>query len=264
LFDTTLFEKELSTSWLGRELFFFDKLESTNNYAKKLERIEPKQGALIITDHQTCGRGQYDRVWYSAKGENLTFSIIFEPSSGDRLTVLTLANALAISETVEELTKEKAQIKWPNDVYVGDKKIAGFLTETIFNGNKFERVIIGIGLNVNQENFDLFLNGSAISIKKFIKKDSSRERLLARLLTRIEYYYRLWDTQDIELIKQINKKIIGYGKWIKLTVNDELLDGMFKFLGINEIGQMVVLNKELEVNTFSYEQVRIQFDTATS
>jgi BirA family biotin operon repressor/biotin-[acetyl-CoA-carboxylase] ligase len=264
LFDTTLFKKELSTSWLGRELFFFDRLDSTNTYAKNIERDGSRHGALILTDDQFEGRGQYDRTWKSDPSLNLTFSLIFAPSKGERLTVLTLSAALAIAETIEESTKEAVTIKWPNDVLIKGQKVAGLLTETLFNGNTFERAIVGIGINVDQDKFDENIHGKATSIKKISNQDSSRERLLARLLSRIEYYYRLWETMDIELIKQVNKKLIGYGKWTNLIVNDELLDGEFKFLGINEAGQMVVLNKELEVNTFSYEQVRVQFDPKTS
>ncbi len=263
MFDTKLFEKELSTSWLGRELFFFDELASTNSYAKEIERDGSKHGAIIITDHQTQGRGQYEREWISDAGTNLTFSIIVEPSSGDRLTVLTLACALAVGETLQDISKASAAIKWPNDVLVNDKKIAGLLTETLYIGNKLDRAIVGIGLNVNQVDFQNHIDGLATSLKKITNQESAREKLLVRLLSRIEYYYRLWDDSDIELIKKINKQLIGYGKWTRLTVNDEEMKGEFKFLGINEAGQMVVLNKELEVNTFSYEQVRVHFDSKT-
>lgn len=261
MFNTDLFEKELSTSWLGRELFFFDELGSTNTFAKNLIGDGSLHGALIITDHQTHGRGQYERSWETNSGENLTFSIVFEPGNGNRLTVLTLACALAVAEQLEDITKQQVELKWPNDVLVNENKIAGLLTEASFNGNKFKRVVIGIGLNVNQTEFSDELTDWATSIKNLTKDDSSREKLLARLLTRIEYYYRLWESVDIELIKKINKRLIGYGKWTSISVDSDLLDGEYKFLGINESGQMVVLNKELEVNTFSYEQVRVHFNS---
>lgn len=261
MFDLNLFQKELSTSWLGRELFFFDELESTNTFAKNLERKTSKHGAIVVANYQSKGRGQYDREWQSEPGLNLTFSIVFEPSKADRLTVLTLTSALAIAEIIEELTNDSISIKWPNDVLVNEKKIAGLLTETLFNGDKLERVIVGIGLNVNQENFEKSLNDNATSLRSITSKDTSREILLARLLSRIEFYYRFWDSKDIELIKKINKKFIGYGKWTNLVINDKPLEQKFKFLGINESGHMVVLNKDLEVNTFSYEQVRVHFDS---
>ncbi len=260
MFDITSFKKELSTSWLGRELLFFESLGSTNNYAKDLDRKSSRHGTLVITDEQFEGRGQYERKWISENGLNLTFSLIFEPQKSDRLILLTLAAALAISEIVEEISKQKVCIKWPNDVLVNNKKIAGLLAETLFVGSTLERVVLGIGWNINQMNFPSSIHGNATSLKKIITKDFSREQMLARLLSRIEYYYRLWDTKDTDLVKHINKKFIGYGEWVNLSVNNDLRQSEYKFMGINAAGDMIVLNKELEVNTFSYEQVRVHID----
>ena len=85
-----------------------------------------------------------------------------------------------------------------------------------------------------------------------------REQLLAELLSRIEYNYQRWLMRDIELIKEINSKIVGFGEWVPLEVEGTELPSVYKFLGMNELGALQVLNKELEVNTFSYEQVRIK------
>ncbi|MCG8374792.1 MAG: biotin--[acetyl-CoA-carboxylase] ligase [Balneolales bacterium] len=226
-----------------------------------MSRAESLHGSLILADHQRKGRGQYERNWEAEPGKNLTFSLIFEPATSDRLTILTLACAFAISEVCEDLTQEIFQLKWPNDLLVKGKKIGGLLTEAIFNGSDLERVVIGIGLNVNQKLFSQDIEKEAISLA-FIKNEYlCRETVLTRILTKIEYYYRLWDRYDIELLKSINKKMIGYGDWASLTVNGESKEGEFKFLGVNEKGCLVVLNKELEVNTFSYEQVRVHFDS---
>lgn len=122
---------------------------------------------------------------------------------------MTLTSALAIAEIIEELTNDSISIKWPNDVLVNEKKIAGLLTETLFNGDKLERVIVGIGLNVNQENFEKSLKDNATSLRSITSKDTSRERLLARLLSRIEFYYRFWDSKDIELIKRLTRNLLA-------------------------------------------------------
>lgn len=123
-----------------------------------------------------------------------------------------------------------------------------------------ERVVIGIGINVNQETFTEDLASSAISLRSITAKEYSRELLLARILTKIEFYYRLWESRDIDLIRTINKAMLGYGSWTKINVNGRDKEGTFKFLGVNENGALVVLNKDLEVDTFSYEQVRIRID----
>ncbi len=225
-----------------------------------MSRIDTLHGALIIADAQSAGRGQYERKWQADPGENLTFSLVFEPSNQYRLTILTLACALAVADVCGDQVQSPLNLKWPNDVLFKDKKLCGLLTEAIFNGNLLERVVIGIGINVNQENFTEELASSAISLKTITKKRFSRERLLARILSKIEFYYRLWENHDIDLVRTINKTMLGYGNWTKLNVNGLDREGTFKFLGVNENGALVVLNKDLEVDTFSYEQVRIQID----
>lgn len=264
MFDQHLFNKKLSTSWLGRELFYFQELPSTNTYAKQIVKTERFHGAIVLADNQTEGRGQHQRNWVIEAHQNLTFSIIFEPQKGDRLSILTLACALAVSEYIEEHLKQDTQLKWPNDVLVNGKKISGLLTETVFRGDVLDRLVIGIGFNINQRKFDEKLTETATSLAILDDKKHQREEVLARLLTRIEYLYRLWSTQDIDLIKRINKKLIGYGKWVTLEVNDELLDSEYKFMGINELGHLVVLNKALEVNTFSHEQVKVRLNSSKS
>lgn len=257
MFDTQLFKDNLNTSWLGHNFFYFEELGSTNTYAKSLNKADSLQGSLVLADKQSKGRGQYERNWESVPGENLTFSLILEPGSADRLTILTLAFSLAVADVCEVQLKSSAKLKWPNDILVEGKKIGGLLTEAIFNGSALERLIIGIGLNVNQKAFSSDLRDNATSLSILTKEDYSREKLLTAILTKAEFYYRLWLKKDIELIKSINKRLIGYGTWVKLDINGCEKEGEFKFLGINENGALVVLNKDLEVDTFSYEQIRI-------
>ncbi len=257
MFDTQHFEDRLVTSWLGHNFFYFEELGSTNSYAKKMDRVDTLHGALILADSQLLGRGQYERNWEATPGQNLTFSLVFEPQNADRLTILTLACAKAIADVCAEQIEGSAELKWPNDVLIDGKKLAGLLTEAVFNGSVLERVIVGIGINVNQLEFSGELSEKATSLYLLSGKKYSRERVLAHILTKIEFYYRLWLKQDIELVKTINKSLIGFGSWTRLNVNGLDKEGKFKFLGVNEKGSLIVLNKELEVDTFSYEQVRI-------
>lgn len=260
MFNTQHFEDVLATSWLGRSFFYFPELGSTNTYAKSMSRIDSLHGTLILADSQTNGRGQHNNHWETTPNQNLTFSLVFEPINQQRLTILTLACALAVTDVCGEQACSTFDLKWPNDVLFKGKKIGGLLTEAIFNGNIIDRVIVGIGVNVNQSVFDDSLKESATSLIQITEKKYSRERLLARILTRIEYYYRLWDSRDIDMIRSINKTLLGFGTWATIYVNGEKREGKYKFLGVNENGELVVLNKELEVDTFSYEQVRIQID----
>lgn len=262
LFDLTKFENNLSTQWLGQSVCYFEELDSTNSFAKSMAKNEVKQGMICLTDNQTKGRGQYERNWESKSGKNLTFSLVFRPKTSERFHVLTLACALAIVEQLNELIDENpcTSIKWPNDVMLNKKKIAGLLTESVFNGNKPDRLVVGVGLNVNQCDFSPEVTEKATSISLEKGKQISREKLLSDLLGRIEYKYSLWHRQQTDLLKSINQNIIGYGQWVGLKVNSERRNGSFKLLGIDETGKLLLLNDDGGIESFSYEQIRLVTD----
>lgn len=257
MFNPDRFNSVLSTSWLGQSFIFKDEIASTNTFLKQLDSEDLTHGLVLLADDQTMGRGQYERTWYAEPGKNLTFSIAMLPARPERFHVLTLSFALAMCELVESSSGKHSDIKWANDVYVDGKKIAGLLTETIFTGQKLNRLVIGIGFNINQVQFPEQVKDIATSLHEITGSEMSREEVLAELLARCEHYYRLWHQNDQQLIKKINAKLIGVGEWVKVEVNDAMMEGEFKFIGINEKGNLLVLNKELEAHTFSYEQIKI-------
>lgn len=256
MFDKKLFEQQLTSSWVGQEFTLLEKVDSTNIYSKKIDK--PIPGSIVLAEEQSAGKGQHNKAWVTESGKNLTFSIIFTPAQAERITLLTLACASAIEDVVCKFYANCSfDLKWPNDVICNGKKIAGLLTEVIYNGNKVDRVIIGIGLNINQDHFDGELKNIATSIKSLTGKDESREQILCDLLVRIEYNYQRWVNNSIELVREINPKLQGYGDWITLEVEGASLPEKKKFLGMNELGALQVLNKELGVDTFYYEQIRV-------
>lgn len=257
MFNTKKFKNKLAASWLGGSLYFFEELPSTNTFAKKLKGDGTIHGTLVLTDYQTKGRGQHEHKWIVEPGKNLTFSLVFQPSNADRLNLLTLTCALSIKDTIKRLMNLEAQVKWPNDVLVNDKKLCGILTETVFIGNKLDRVIVGIGLNINQKEFSKSVLKDATSLSIEAGHEVDREEFLAHLIQDIEYKYRLWSHQEEDLLKEINKSLIGYGDQVKLKVDDEVLTGTYKFLGANNKGELVALDSDMNVRTFAFEQVRV-------
>jgi len=256
-FNIDRYRSLLRTRWLGAEFIYKPVLQSTNSYLKKLDHSDFGHGTVLFTDHQTKGRGQYDRKWESEKFKNLTFTIAFKPSSGDRLPLLTLCFALGIVRTLDRMDLEGSKIKWPNDILYDGKKIGGLLTESVFLGQKPDRVLVGIGMNVNQEKFGGDVGNEAISLCTLVGKPVRREDLLCIMLQEIEHLYTLWTQRDPELCKNINKRIIGFGEWVTASMNGTVKMGEFKFLGMNDKAECVMINKDLDVKTFSYEQIRI-------
>lgn len=257
-FDKPTFLQKLNTHWLGQSIRYFEELPSTNTSLKKLPSSDIEHGLFCLTDHQTRGRGQYEREWESEKGKNLTFSLVLTPANPVRFHVLTLACALAIVEKLNAfLSASCAAIKWPNDVILNDKKTAGILTETVFSGNQFNRLIIGIGINVNQKKFSADLAEIATSVSLEKGEEVNREHFLADLLNRIEHKYNQWEQQQSSLIKTINRNIIGYGQWVGLKIDDELQDEPYKLLGIDEHGALMMLNRDGGIDSFSYEQIQL-------
>ena len=136
----------------GFALGFFDELASTNDEARDARYMN---GAVVIAERQSRGRGQRGNSWSSAEGMNLTFSAVLCPAGlrAESQFYLSKAVALSVSDTVDSFGIE-SRIKWPNDIYVGDGKVAGILIENDLMGACISRSIAGIGLNVNQTAFD--------------------------------------------------------------------------------------------------------------
>jgi BirA family transcriptional regulator, biotin operon repressor / biotin---[acetyl-CoA-carboxylase] ligase len=258
-FDVDLFKSRLSTAWLGREFIHIDEVDSTNAGIKKIPSTALVHGEVFHADYQTHGRGQYDRKWDSSPRKNLTFSIAFRPPKTERITLLTLACVHAVSGVLERYINESVQLKWPNDLIIDGKKVGGILTECIFLGNHPDRVLTGIGVNVFEENFTGNLENDAVSIVSLCRAEKSirREVLLAECLEAIEQIYARWHNSDPELPKEISRKLIGYGNWVEMEMETKRLPGLYKFLGINSNGELVSLNEDLDVNTFTHEQIRI-------
>lgn len=256
-FDVNRFRHLLQTSWLGSEFVYIEKTDSTNSYLKQIPSAELAHGAVALADYQSKGRGQYDRKWESEPYKNLTFTVAFRPKSGSRLNLLSLAMAYSAASTLETYIAEPVHLKWPNDIIVRGKKMGGLLTECTFNGSKPDRVLIGLGLNIRNQKFSSEVADLAISFQEVSESDISREELLNEILLGFENIYQKWHKQDEKLRQMISKKLLGYGEWVRISINDIIPNQKFKLVGVNQKGELMMLNEQLDVNTFTYEQVRI-------
>ncbi|HDP79385.1 MAG TPA: biotin--[acetyl-CoA-carboxylase] ligase [Spirochaetes bacterium] len=168
---------------------------STNHEAAVLADQGAPEGTIVIAERQTRGRGRRERNWYSPAGKNIYFSLILRPSiSPAQAPKLTLLAAVAAAETLSVLTGLDVRIKWPNDLLVGDRKIAGILTEMSAGMEAVNHVIMGIGLNINTppESFPDEIRDIATSLRAETGGDFPRALVLGTLLESLELYYHLF------------------------------------------------------------------------
>ena len=258
-FATKRFLENLNTGWLGRHFWYFEQLPSTNSYLSDKEVRYTPHGLVCLCDEQVSGKGQYGNEWHSKSGANLTFTSVFRPTGNQCLRTLGLACAYSVAEVVSGCVTSPVYLKYPNDIYAGGYKIGGILTEASFNGTKPERILAGIGLNVASQEFPDETGSRAGSLGGIAKgvEIPAREELMSLLLNRMETNYHLWEARQDEFLRQINRTLYGYGRWVYLKNGDEVLDLPYKLLGVNKDGALCVLNQELDVEEFSHEQVRV-------
>ncbi len=181
----------------GRPLQYFDEIDSTNRVALDWANEGAPEGALVVADHQTAGRGRKTRDWASQPAKLLQFSVVLRPAvSVGRLGLLPTALGVACAQGIEEVTGLSPALKWPNDVTLGGRKVAGILVETRVTGSKLDAAIAGLGINVGWSAAELpeDLVSTATSLAIELEhagsaKPVSRTILLARVIASFEYLY---------------------------------------------------------------------------
>jgi BirA family biotin operon repressor/biotin-[acetyl-CoA-carboxylase] ligase len=207
----------LTTRILGKKLYVFDSVDSTNARAKTLALEGAGEGTLVITEDQSAGRGRQGRRWFSEKGKNLTFSIILAPAiPPTRLGVLSLSAGLAVAEAIQSTTGLPTECKWPNDVLLNSRKVSGILSETVVRGGTILALVVGIGINVNQSSFSKELNDSATSLSLAAGSTIDRLQLLSYVLGRLEFWYEKMLSQEYETIL---KEWSGFCRIIGRTIS---------------------------------------------
>ena len=245
--------------FIGKVLIKKDLIDSTNNYAKELlSNSKPIEGTAILTDYQSEGRGQRDTSWQSNPGENITLSIILYPNiKADHFFLLNEIVAIGIRDCVANfLPNENVQIKWPNDILVNHKKIAGVLIENnISNGNIISSVI-GIGLNVNQVKF----NSSIIanSLKLITQQDLNIEEVIYNLFSSIEHAYLL-GKRNIAFIKSTYcNYLYGYKSTIEIIHIDTDISLRGEILHIAENGTLHFKTTTDKDYYFNFKEIRFK------
>jgi len=244
-------------------IIYLSKVNSTNSYAiQQIENNALSHGDVIFTLNQESGKGQGDNIWESESGSNLHVSIILSPKMIDASEqfVLTQLISLAIVNLINSYlsnitVNQQLKIKWPNDIYVGDKKIAGILFQNFIKGNKIEYSIVGIGINVNQKEF--FSSApNPISIIHFINKATDVNQLLDELLLNVGAYYEKYTFENkfSELKLEYLKNLYKYNNWTTYSDSEGVFKG--KITGIDEYGRLIVMQESGVEKLYMYKEIK--------
>jgi BirA family biotin operon repressor/biotin-[acetyl-CoA-carboxylase] ligase len=186
----------LKTKFMGKSYLYLESVNSTSTYLAAMGPAEAVHGTVVAADHQTAGRGRMQRTWFSPPGTNLYFSILLRPDivpvQAPQLALVTAAALLKVLKN--KFTGLHPEVKWPNDILVQGRKLAGILCEMHAEVDRIHHVIIGIGMNVNskRDSYPGELRDSAISLRDATGKVSSRQELIAAILTEMEKCYERW------------------------------------------------------------------------
>lgn len=238
-------EEYLTTNFIGRNIYHFDSLDSTNTKAKEMA-MDEEEGTVVVAEEQIKGKGRLGRNWVSPKGKGIWMSIILKPNMlPSEVAKLTLIGAAAVNKALEEMGII-SYIKWPNDIVIQGKKVCGILTEMSCELNIINYVIMGIGINVNllKEDFSQELVDKATSLKEITGRDLDRKRLLASVLNYFENLYLPFKQRgDISATIDISReKSLLIGKEIRiLRGNDEKIG---RALDIDEQGGLIIEYKD--------------------
>lgn len=239
----------LRTKEIGKEVLYYDMVDSTNTKAKQLAEQENTHGLLVIAEQQEMGKGRRGKKWNSQKGTGIWMSLIIKPKIKPvAASMLTLVAALAVTKAIRQMGEQEenrnnleAKIKWPNDIVVNGKKVCGILTEMSSELDYINHVVIGIGINANIEKFPDEINHMATSLLLEGKKHIKRSQLVAFVLEAFEaYYIKFLKTENLEtMITEYNQWLINYEEEVKIIEENVTYTGVAK--GITPTGELIVI-----------------------
>lgn len=239
------FNLRLETDWLGQSLEHYQVLESTQVLALERARAGCKEGLVIVSDRQTSGKGTQARTWHSNHDGGIWLSFVLHPNlTPIQAPQLTLLTATVLTKVINDITGLNPEIKWPNDILIGQKKVAGILTETKGQHNKLDYAVVGIGLNVNQLSNQLNeeLRQIATSLKIETNESYSKQAMIQAILTQFELSYEDYLKHGFPRVKENwLKSAYRLGEKIQYTVDGVLKEAIFRDL--SEDGCLIVLNE---------------------
>ncbi len=219
---------KLDTEYIGTNFIFYDELTSTNEKLLTDDSIR-QHGTVLLAENQFVGRGRMGRKWISEKDLSLTFSILLtEYINPKNINIVNLGASLAVAKSLENLYQLDVNLKWPNDVLISNRKVSGILVESITKGNKFEKVVVGIGINVNQPAFEGKFLIPPTSVRKEFGRPVKRERVLSEVLNEFESILEQIKIDRLGVLDSWRSRCNWIGEKVKVTNGSDELVGLFE------------------------------------
>jgi len=257
-FNDKTISQNLNTKILGQKIFFFKSIKSTMDYAKKLAEKGEPEGTVVIADFQSHGRGRFGRIWKSEPEKNILMSLILRPTIPiEKFGILSFLTSISIAEAIEKNADVKITTKWPNDLLINGKKFCGILLEASITVEMGDFVIIGIGVNVNQENFPKEIQDYATSLYIETGKIFDRTLIVQDILRLLEENYSaLKETHNFQfVIENWKKRCDMLGKKIMVIQGGKTITG--KAIDVDERGFLLLEDENSNLLKLSAGDVTI-------
>lgn len=235
-------EQALRTAWIGTRLIYDEVTDSTNTTAMRMARDGAPHGTLVVADRQESGRGRRGRSWEMAAGEAVAMSLILKPKElkPANAPMLTLVAALAAADAIRDICGSDVQIKWPNDLVSGGKKLCGILTEMQVASDGSAMIVVGIGINVNNTQFAGEIRETATSLYQCFGRKYDRAELIGAVCERFEHFFSVFmQTQDLcALRERYERSLVNRNRSVRVLDPKGAYDGTAR--GIAPDGALIV------------------------
>ena len=218
----------LSTAIVGKKLFFFESIDSTNSCARALGDAGTAEGAVVVAEHQTSGRGRLGRTWLADPGTSLLFSVLLRPSiTLETAGLLTLYASAAIARAVERCVGLSVECKWPNDLLLQGRKFCGILIENSFQQSGLAYSVIGAGINVHQAEFPPEIADRATSLSRETGRALDRDKIFQSVLSELDTMYEDVRRGKFQVaVSAWKERCSMFGRTITVQEHDSTVSGV--------------------------------------
>ena len=247
----------LMTTIIGKDIRLFPEVVSTNTLAMEAASQGASEGTVIIAETQTGGKGRLGRTWISPRG-NLYLSVILRPQiPTHKAPLITLVGAVAVASAIRKLCSVQAEIKWPNDILISGKKVAGLLTEMSAEPDRIRHIALGIGVDVNMDlqelPLDVRLNATSLATQAGAVID--RNLLVRQIFRDLEHWYRIFLTSEREVLKEWEQLNVTISRRVQVSGMGEVFEGLAQ--GIDSEGRLKVALDDGTIRTVAAGDVTI-------